>query len=847
MCRANQVIGLFVVFILVSCGGGGDGGGEGSANSGPLSIEIEIPSVIIQDSDLSDVNFSSISNNSIAEAQSVSNPVSVLGYVAIPITEGSPPVDTKDFYSIMLEEGQQAELLIADLASADLDLYLLDQSGSVIDDSSSADGNEVVTAPLDGKYFLNVQAFDGGSNYTLNAGITSAVSTAASIEALPGDIIVRFKTSVATTQAQLKVGKSLANSGLIRKRGAIEREVLFSIEDMDTSLKAFGFKNSTYRHSKHVKKVQSAKDIMRIVRALRARDDVLWAEPNYIRRAMAVPNDEYFPDQWHYPFINLPAAWDNSQGNGTIVAVIDTGVDLLHPDLAGQFVADGYDFVSNAEYSADGDEIDSDPTDPGDRATPAEQSSFHGTHVSGTIAAATNNSVGVAGVAYGAKIMPVRVLGVGGGTSYDVLQGMRYAAGLDNDSGTVPVNVADVLNLSLGGPGYSSLEQSVVHKIVNSGILTVAAAGNETSSTPEYPASYDGVVSVSAMDINGNQAWYSNYGTTIDLTAPGGETDADSDANGIPDGVLSTMTYDDGSRGYTSSQGTSMAAPHVAGVVALMKSVWPEMTSSDFDSLLLSGTITSDVGAVGRDDLFGHGLIDAAAAVNMAAAAGVGALPALLQVAPESLSLGFTQSQSAVTVTTVGGESLQVLRVQSDAPWLTVSEAGVGIYTLAADRSSLLPGVYGASVEFVSAVNTVTVTVSLLVDSNRRALPAAIEPVWIGVLSAPETPLAGNNLTVAVIPFSAVSGVNQFDFTDIEDGTYIVIAGTDIDNDNIMCEPGELCGAYPDFAGLHSVSIDAETDFLSFPLEVRQVINEAGPVYLMNKSYPVGPSLMLLQ
>ncbi len=344
------------------------------------------------------------------------------------------------------------------------------------------------------------------------------------------------------------------------------------------------------RHSRPALPDESRRKLetLRLIKQLNANPDVEYAEPNYIRRPLFTPSDPYYQYQLHYPQIRLPQAWDITTGAASvIVAVVDTGVFLAHQDLAGQLVS-GYDFISDGANANDGDGIDSNPDDPGDSTV--GNSSWHGTHVAGTIAATSNNSIGVAGIAPGARIMPLRALGKQGGTDYDIDQALRFAAGLLNDSMTVPTQAADIINLSIGGAGFSQIVQDLYNDLHSQGIIVVAAAGNENSSVPSYPATYDNVVSVSAVDYQNQRAPYSNFGTSVDVAAPGGDASVDRDGNGYPDGVMSTLVDDStGTRAnsYAFYQGTSMAAPHVAGVAALMKSVNPALTASDFDAFLI--------------------------------------------------------------------------------------------------------------------------------------------------------------------------------------------------------------------------------------------------------------------
>ena len=423
-------------------------------------------------------------------------------------------------------------------------------------------------------------------------------------------------------------------------------------------------------------------ETLRVVKALRRRADVESADPNYLRRAYRTPSDPFFRHQWHYPLIRLPQAWDVTTGTPAtgevVVAVVDTGVMLSHPDLSGK-VLPGFDFVSDAAMSNDGDGRDANADDPGDALTPGG-SSWHGTHVAGTVGAAGDDGAGVAGVSWGARILPVRALGRGGGTSFDIIQAVRWAAGLSNDSGTVPPRRADVINLSLGGPGSSASEQAEYTAVRGAGVIIIAAAGNDSSAQLGFPASYEGVVSVSAVDMALARAPYSNFGTAVDVAAPGGDSSADRDGNGIADGVVSTYVDDaSGTRtpAFGQLNGTSMAAPHVAGVAALMKAVCPSLTPAQFDALLTSGALTQDLGAAGRDDFFGHGLIDALSAVQAAGSqCGLAPVP-VITVAPGRIDLSSSDAGASFTVSIEGAGQVGVSEFTDDAPWLTVAPAGV--------------------------------------------------------------------------------------------------------------------------------------------------------------------------
>ncbi len=338
-----------------------------------------------------------------------------------------------------------------------------------------------------------------------------------------------------------------------------------------------------------------------------ARSDVEYAEPNFIAKTLEVPNDEFYPFQWHFDNdinggIGMEEAWDFSNGSGVIIAVIDTGVAYEYyrqswwrryyqaPDLADTSFVPGWDFVNG----------DSHPND----------DNSHGTHVAGTLAQSTNNFIGVAGVAHGASLMPLKVLNRYGSGSYaDIADAIIWAA----DNG------ADVINMSLGGPSPSiTLEQALAYAY-NQGVTIVAAAGNDEANIVSYPAAYDNyVIAVGATDFNKNLAYYSNYGPSLDIVAPGGDNTADSNNDGYVDGVLQqTFGSSTNDWAYYFFQGTSMASPHVAGVAALIISSGAASTPDEVRTALES--TADDLGAAGRDDVFGYGLVNAAAALGWTA------------------------------------------------------------------------------------------------------------------------------------------------------------------------------------------------------------------------------------
>ncbi len=361
-----------------------------------------------------------------------------------------------------------------------------------------------------------------------------------------------------------------------------------------------------------------------LVDRLRASDVVAEAFPNWILSITAMPNDPIYPLQWHYQQLNLEAAWDVETGasNKVTVAVLDTG-RFDHPDV--QWAAGGANFANwdGTEPSAGEGPIDDPHTNPG--------GSTHGTHVAGTIGAVTDNEEGVAGVNWNVDVLPVKVLDENGSGSFaGILEGIWWAAGGDDESyaGYVNESPAQVINMSLGGAVFEACPSEIdglFEALASEGTYTVVAAGNEGSpSDIFFPANCPNVITVGATGPTGERAYYSNYGPFIDVMAPGGD-DEYPDPSGeevLPYAAIVSTVSDGTTPSYGFMEGTSMAAPHVAGVVSLMLAQEPTLTFEQVRERLHDASAPLTLGecnvpALGFDGLnvCGAGLLDAEAAL----------------------------------------------------------------------------------------------------------------------------------------------------------------------------------------------------------------------------------------
>ena len=343
---------------------------------------------------------------------------------------------------------------------------------------------------------------------------------------------------------------------------------------------------------------------------LRGRPEVEYAEPNALFRASqarrVTVNDTFFASQWHLELIDAPRTWAIQTGDrSVVVAVLDTGIAYEDfgpfrkaPDFGSTVFVPGFDFINNDSHAND--------------------DNFHGTHVASVIAEATNNGLGAAGLAFGTALMPVKVLDAeGNGDAFSIAEGIDFAAA-SND--------VKVINMSLGGGGTNRAISDAVTRAVGRGITVVAAAGNDGAGQVSFPANLANVIAVGAIDGRKIRAPYSNFGSALDVVAPGGDIRRDDVGPGLrpdgrPDGVLQqtfdpdtaaeTGRYDDFA--YFFVVGTSQACPHVAALAALLYRQGITDPASIQDAI---ESTAEDLGAPGRDDTFGHGLLRPSAALT---------------------------------------------------------------------------------------------------------------------------------------------------------------------------------------------------------------------------------------
>jgi serine protease len=594
---------------------------------------------------------------------------------------------------------------------------------------------------------------------------------------IAGDVIVRFEQAGLSAQTALE-RVQLPGYRVVHKGYASEHLHLVGFEALD------GHK-------------VTATETGQLVTQLASVPGVRFTEKNLRMYAFKTPNDKNYSAQWHYPALNLPAAWDVTTGGaGVTVAVLDTGI-RSHPDLSARIVS-GFDMISDSTNAGDGNGRDSDPTDMG-KDEPGGGSSWHGSHVAGTIGAATNNTSGVAGVTWDTRIMPVRVLGKEGGSSFDIAAAMNWAAG-----GTVPGvstvgTPAKIINMSLGGAASpQKIYQDVIDARVAAGAIYVIAAGNEDSDAAgTTPCNQNNVICVGSTNFAGRRSSFSNFGVPVDVMAAGGEMSQDLNGDGYSDGVLSTTFDEAGAPVYAFNQGTSMATPHVAGVLALMVAAAPggSLSPAQAENILKTTASTSSRCTEGC----GSGLVNAQAAIK-AAQGGTSTDPPKLGITTSQLSFRGNGTQQLL-ISNLGSGSLRVTAAKTgpQAAAVSFTNATVTVPAFATqplevtvNTAGLANGDYAATITLTgtnassgAAAGTATVSVNIRVGAS-EGLDAVIAFAYQD---------ANKEWQVDTDAIGDVRASFNYQYSiDLLPKTYYTLATIDDDKDGEFFEDGERTG-----------------------------------------------------
>lgn len=861
---AGQVAGAALAMLAACGGGGGDGTGDTDlAGAGyRLSGTLSVPAGAAVDSDLNDVHqLGRTRNDALATAQALTAPVLLTGSVNRP-RSGPPGAnhaegDTTDAFVLELARGDLVELAFApgaDASAADLDLYVASADGVLTGASDRSDTqHECVQITEPGRYYLKVEAFQRAAVYTLRAGpaatvTTGCVATTARTSFDPGELVAQrldagqplSARALAQTQALSLARRagalaSTAESAdwptlvTLPAKAADRRRGLALLAGDPTGVGTAGGTSASAlafpRDQPTLDGIDVRLDTLRYAKALRATGAYAYVEPNWRLETSATvglfpPDDLHYGEQrWQHALIELPAAMQRIQAlpiqpaRRPVIAVIDTGVMLDHPDLQPQLVSHGRTFLTD-RLPGDRNQASGD-----DQRLAEDQAVSHGTHVAGTAAAATFNGLGVAGVAPMARLMPLNVFGRNASAkSIDILQAMLYAAGLDNSAGVLPARRADVINLSMGGPGPCGVAfQDTINRVRAAGTLVVAAAGSKADNAAgqaidvQQPANCTGVIAVGAIRSDRQLSSYANTGAALTTTAPGGDLGPDDALRGVSEGIFSTLVNftGDGQRlaGVGPQTGSSMAAPQVSGVLALMRYLDPDLSVQAVDMLFASGQLTDDLGPTGRDSLHGWGLINARKAVEavlvpQSVADSVSSGAVTLGIRPVRLDLGSLRNTATLDlVVTAGKRSAAtdtVASLRSSSPALTLrtgtADASTSLHrTLVDVDRRLLPvdGPHNLSITLTLRSGAeLTVPVTLERPAGSASSGAGWGPVRV-TLRDPDT---GRVLHTVIA--HASQGRYRWQVEGYRRARVSVSAGADPDNDGLVCGPGEGCGTW---------------------------------------------------
>ncbi len=818
-------------------------------------------------------------NNSLSSAQILQNPTDVIGHIGDNVveivivedgfcfdddndgecdTQTVENVDPEDWYKITAAPNltvtlQNEGLIYEDLPdnpgsfycceyeSMDLDLLLYNEDGTLADysytDSSTAT-RKIIALPDSGTFYAVVKSNSGHAKYVLTFGSNVEGNSASYfnpnrnfatdrfISYIPFgpnfefdgnekyEIDIIFDDDVEYKFAQYENDE---RRGLRRFNLSVDSEFkrLFG----ESYLDEITDNPEQVKYLKHWKVLQHYKDLYP---RLNLELDLKSKLTNFNR-------DPRWNLQWNLQQIGLETALTaiGQETKNVAVAVLDGGGPLVDStaDTTSAFLPGGFDFV----------DFDSDPTDP------QSNSGSHGIHVGSTIAA-LNDGNNING--FGIGVVSMRVMGTSGtGFVSDIIQGMLYAGGLPNStgnvySGDVPIKV---MNLSLGstGGGCSSSYQGVFNDLYDRNISVVASSGNEAQEAPGvygYPASCDNVISVAATDATGLRAYYSTYNDAVDIAAPGGDVGSDVNADGYSDGVLAFDSDED----LAFYQGTSMAAPHVAGAIGILYALVPELLTSQVDALIIDGHLVDDIGLEGKDDDYGYGLLN----INKAVARIIdeeGLDFTYGSISPGTVNLSVDLNNYELEITKVGDGELSVSSIENDLPSavtineISVDNDGFGTYQLSFDRSSLPDGLYRTNTRVTFSNENIQSSVATFQVGPERDRPYV---EFISTYLYQVDDVAGTISLVFGNDGEMVNGEVEFSAENLPDGQYYFSYFSFIDN--FIRDVGEFEARYPDAgSGLQYMNLDGSDLSTSVTLGVNKSASFDSNSVSKNKKFRV--------
>ena len=775
----------------------------------PIAGKIFVERNYQLDSDTQDPNNNWRSNDDFGEAQPIEFPARVTGWIS-----GLGHFGPDDYFKIDLPAGEKEfTLYMPRGCPTDLDIFLYDAEEILLNHPMrGCEEHETITTDYEGTAYVRISSWiphhlapSIGYMFSVDMaeGAAAQMDGSATLGDYPlkfGEAIVKLAPESGDETHKATVERLVADGHFKTLAGSPDREFLVEMpmDQLNGAEVTLNGRTERFRTEEDAERFLTRY----LIKKLESLDEVEVAFANGTVEFLAEPDDPRYGDQWHYPNIGLPEAWDISTGSeDVLMGFVDTGY-IDHPDLINRLeersdgsIA-GYDFVRNLLLSEDGDGIDPDAFDSNYIA--------HGTFVAGIMGAETDNDDFGAGVTWAGTMMPVRIWEV-----YDIIQGLRYVAGMENDSGTVPDRLPSVVNVSLGRPtiwecrlrSHDAVWDEIHSAGFENGVLFVWASGNDGCSNLSSWQLHEYAINVGATDSDHERVDWSTYGEDLFMMAPGKDVWS----------IHSTLT-DSGvpDHGFTEASGTSFAAPHVAGVMGLMLGANDNLTVYDVFHLLRGthpewddGPVTNDMHEPGFDWLTGYGEIDAEKAVD-AADTITGGLPMIeeprlrLPVKTWVFMSGETQKRVPWVNAGFGGDPLVVTGFSSTAPWVTDMEQDSDALLLTIDRS-LIPnplngGQRRSIVTFHSNGGSESLTVFALVGDTSEN--GDIGTVYVSLVPVSEDTTS----SVVQVTLDTSAGEAEFVFDDIPYDDYVVIAATDKAGYGRSCTPemGEMCGIYPD-------------------------------------------------